>query len=130
MRVPKTTFDKARALRRQMTPPEAALWMRLRKRRNGFPAFRRQHPFGPYVLDFYCAPLRLAIEVDGLVHGTADHPGRDARRDAWLAAQGIEVIRIPASDVLKDADEVAQGLWVLLEARHALGGLQTVAQPD
>ena len=97
-----------------MTPPEAALWTRLRQRREGLPSFRRQHPIGPYILDFYCARLRLVVEVDGLIHGTGSSPQHDARRDAWLASQDVEVIRYSAADVMKDADAVAHSIWTLV----------------
>ncbi len=100
-----------------MTPPEAALWVRLRGRRPSLPAFRRQHPFGPYVLDFYCARLGLAVEIDVLIHGTCDAPAHDARRDAWLRSQGLEILRYPAADVLSDADEVAGSIWTLVMSR-------------
>ena len=75
----------AKRLRQQMTPPEIALWLALRRDGAGL-RFRRQHPAGQYVLDFYCAPARLAIEVDGEAHARGDRPERDATRDAWLAA--------------------------------------------
>jgi very-short-patch-repair endonuclease len=89
MRAPKETIDKARRLRRSLSPPEARLWSRLRARLPGMPAFRRQHPIGPYVLDFYCAKARLAVEIDGRIHEIGDQPQRDFRRDAWLEAQGV-----------------------------------------
>ncbi|MFK0298417.1 endonuclease domain-containing protein [Brevundimonas sp. NPDC090276] len=114
MRAPLLTEKRARSLRRAMTPPETALWTRLRARREGLPSFRRQHPIGPYILDFYCARLHLAIEVDGLIHGTGQTPVHDDRRDAWLRSQGIEVIRFTAADVLKDADAVAHSIWTLV----------------
>ena len=60
------TIVRARELRRSMSLPEGLLWQELRKRPAGF-KFRRQHPFGPYVLDFFCASMRLAIEVDGFL---------------------------------------------------------------
>jgi very-short-patch-repair endonuclease len=110
----KITF--ARKLRREMTPPEARIWARLRVRDTGI-SFRRQHPIGPYVLDFYCAKARLAIEVDGLIHTTEDQPERDERRDAWLLTQDITTYRITASDVMTDPDEVALGIWLLAKAR-------------
>lgn len=62
------------------------------------------------MLDFYFAEARLCIEIDGYAHGTADRPARDARRDAWLRAQGISVMRYPASVVLKDLDGVCAGI--------------------
>jgi very-short-patch-repair endonuclease len=73
----------AKRLRRAMTPPEIALWLALRRSDNGL-RFRRQQAAGDYVLDFYCAPAKLAIEVDGEVHERGDRPARDARRDRWL----------------------------------------------
>ncbi|WP_414644883.1 endonuclease domain-containing protein [Brevundimonas sp.] len=89
-----------------MTPPEARLWTRVRAHRlQGF-KFRRQHPCGPYILDFYCAAARLAIEVDGRGHEHPDQIARDRRRTRWLAAQGIRVMRIAAHDVRDELDGV------------------------
>ncbi|MCR6659245.1 MAG: endonuclease domain-containing protein [Asticcacaulis sp.] len=105
----KSKIAFARKLRCDMTPPEARIWARLRVRDTGI-SFRRQYPIGPYVLDFYCAKARLAIEVDGLIHTIADHPERDERRDAWLLEQDITTYRIAASDVMADPDEVALGI--------------------
>jgi very-short-patch-repair endonuclease len=93
-----------------MSPPEVRLWLRLRSLRAQGVRVRRQHPIGPYVLDFYCPEARLAIEVDGIGHGMGDHPTKDKRRDAWLRSQGIDVVRISAVEIMRDADEVAQGL--------------------
>jgi very-short-patch-repair endonuclease len=95
---------KARTLRRGMTLPEVLLWQELRKRSDV--RFRRQHPAGPYVLDFYCATAKLCVEVDGEVHARGTQPARDARRDGWLAAQGVRVLRVPADEVLRDLDAV------------------------
>jgi very-short-patch-repair endonuclease len=82
----------------------------LRARLPGHPVFRRQHPIGPYVLDFYCAAARLAIEIDGISHDMAERPGRDARRDAWLAKRHIKVVRIPAADLRYGVDETADAI--------------------
>jgi very-short-patch-repair endonuclease len=106
MRGPTLTQNRARRLRRALSPPEALLWLALRKREPGRPAFRRQHPLGPYILDFYCDAARLVVEVDGANHDhRLDH---DARRDAWLQEQGLLVLRYPAVAVLKSLDEVAE----------------------
>jgi very-short-patch-repair endonuclease len=103
----KATVQKARTLRRTMTPPEATLWNLLRTH----PAdlkFRRQHPAGPYVLDFYCPSAKLAIEIDGIAHGMGDNPTRDERRDEWLRDSGFRVLRIPAGEVKSNAGGVLQ----------------------
>ena len=62
-----------------MSPPEAKLWNLLRARPEGL-KFRHQHPAGPYTLDFYCAAVRLGIEVDGISHDMGDNPQRDIER--------------------------------------------------
>lgn len=82
-----------------MTPPEARLWTRVRAHRLQGYKFRRQHPVGPYILDFYCAAARLAVEVDGRYHEHPDQIAHDRRRTRWLASQGIRVMRIAAHDV-------------------------------
>jgi very-short-patch-repair endonuclease len=76
----------------------------------GQPVFRRQHPIGPYVLDFYCAKARLGIELDGISHDMADRPQRDEQRDTWLKEHGITVMRIPARDLGCDIDEAADSI--------------------
>ena len=65
---------------------------------------------GPYVLDFYCAKARLAIEIDGIAHDMGDRPRRDLRRQSWLEAQGITVVRIPASELARQFDEAADAV--------------------
>lgn len=72
--------------------------------------FRRRHPIGPYVLDFYCAKAKLAIEIDGISHDMADRPRRDERRDAWLKKRGVTVMRIPAAELLDGIDETANAI--------------------
>ena len=117
--------QSARKLRRKMTLPEVILWHWLRQRPDGL-KFRRQHPTGPYVLDFFCSDARLAIEVDGEAHSRGDRPQRDATRDQWLRSAGIETIRIPAAAILDDADAALR--WIISEAtarlplHHPAGG--------
>ena len=106
------TTRQARQLRRKMTLPEVILWQILRQRPNGL-KFRRQHPTGNYVLDFYCSDARLAIEVDGEAHSRGDRPQRDADRDAWLRDAGIDTLRIPARELLADADAALR--WIEVE---------------
>ena len=102
MRAPEKTFVRARQLRRDLSLPEALLWDCLRAGRLEGLRFRRQHPVGRYVVDFYCPVARLAVEVDGAHH---DHPAQihhDRQRDGWLAEHGIRVMRLAAGDVLDD----------------------------
>jgi very-short-patch-repair endonuclease len=110
MRAPRKTIQRAQQFRRALSPPEVLLWGRLRKRASGKPVFRRQHPVGPYVLDFYCAKARLAIELDGMSHDVGDRPQRDLSRDAWLKAHGITVLRIPTVDLTRGIDEAADAI--------------------
>ena len=98
-------IDRARKLRQDMSLPEILLWRELRKRPGGL-KFRRQHPSGAYVLDFFCSDARLAIEIDGGAHGFGDRPLLDEARDAWFARNGIATLRILAKDVLADLEAV------------------------
>ena len=94
----------ARTLRREMSLPEGLLWRELRQRPGGY-RFRKQHPVGRFSLDFACLSARLAIEIDGISHDMGDQPERDKARDAWLLEHGFTVLRIPASEVLKNINE-------------------------
>jgi very-short-patch-repair endonuclease len=96
-----------RRQRRQMSLPEVLLWRELRKKPSGL-QYRRQHPAGSYVLDFFCATTNVAIEVDGEAHSRGVQPLKDERRDDWLKEQGIRVKRITAQDVLQNLDLVLQ----------------------
>lgn len=113
----KRTTANARGLRRKMTLPEVIVWQALRSRPSGL-KFRRQHPTGPYILDFYCSDARLAIEVDGEAHAMGDRPARDVARDAWFQRAGIKTLRIAAADVLDNADAVI--CWIIAEASERL----------
>ena len=91
-----------------MTSPEVFLWHELRGRKAGGLKFRRHHPFGRYILDFYCAEVWLAVEIDGWGHNMGDRAAKDAFRDHWLRAQGVKVLRFSATDVLKEMDGVIE----------------------
>ena len=105
----------ARKQRRKMSFPEVLVWQQLRKEPDGV-QFRRQHPAGPYVLDFFCATANLAIEIDGESHNCGDRPARDLARDKWLDEQGVRVLRIPAVEVLKNLDGVLLAISGALRA--------------
>ena len=97
-------------MRQQMTMPEVLLWNLLRKAPDGV-IFRRQHSIEQkIVVDFYCARAKVCIEIDGIAHDMGDNPEYDEARDARLREMGLEVLRIPATEVLKSPEAVADGL--------------------
>jgi very-short-patch-repair endonuclease len=108
------TIANARRLRRALTDAERKLWTALRSRRFDGYKFRRQHPFGPYVLDFYCEQRNLAIELDGGQH--SEQVERDAVRTAWLAAQGCKVVRFWNNDVSANLPAVLEQIRGALTA--------------
>jgi very-short-patch-repair endonuclease len=94
------TREAARYLRRVATPAEDRLWSALRRDQLAGLHFRRQHPVGKFIADFYCKAARLAVEVDGPVHHTEAQRIHDRDRDAAFAAAGIRVLRLTNEDVL------------------------------
>ncbi|MBV2150463.1 DUF559 domain-containing protein [Sphingobium sp. AS12] len=109
----------ARRERRSGNLPEVILWHALRQRPGGF-KFRRQHPIGPYSLDFACLSARLAIEIDGEVHNRGDQPKNDAVRDAHMRERGFDTIRIPAREVLQSVDTVVISIVSACRERQPL----------
>ena len=82
-----TIFQRAKELRNQPTDAERILWMHLRTRPKGY-KFRRQHPAGNYILDFYCHSLKLAIEADGLIHNEKEVIQADNERQSVMEREG------------------------------------------
>ena len=97
---------RAVSLRQEMTPAEKLLWGRLRDRRLRGLKFRRQHPIGDFVVDFYCAAARLIVEVDGPVH--VSQRERDAERQLRLEASGYRLFRCTNEDVEGNVDSVLE----------------------
>ena len=115
--VSRTTTERAQRLRREATPAERKLWARLKaKQLNGL-AFRRQHPVGPYIVDFYCAELKLAIEIDGDSHGNDDAQRRDEKRSAFISLKGVRIIRFWNADIHERLEGV---LADILEEERAI----------
>lgn len=100
--------QNARALRRNSTEAEQRLWLHLRARQLAGCKFRRQHPFGPYVLDFVCLEQQLVIELDGGQHGEPQALAYDHTRTQWLQEQGFRVLRFWNHDVLQQTSEVLE----------------------
>lgn len=88
-----------------MSLPEAVLWNELKGAKLG-QSFRKQHPLGPYVADFYCSPAKLVIEVDGEAHDHVDRLVRDNARDDFIRSRGYRLLRIPAREILTNMDGV------------------------
>jgi very-short-patch-repair endonuclease len=101
--------DRARRLRRDQTPSETRLWEALRGLRLDGWKWRRQAPVGPFIVDFLCLEAAVAVELDGGIH--AEQADRDARRDAYLRAQGLQVLRFWNSEVTENFDGVC---WTIL----------------
>ncbi|QIL43852.1 endonuclease domain-containing protein [Acidovorax sp. HDW3] len=105
--------DFAKTLRQTMTDAEQRLWKHLRAHRLDGQKFRRQHPIGPYVVDFVHFGARLIVEADGGQHGESLH---DQARDAWLRSQGFAVLRFWNNDILLHTDGVLESIWAALRA--------------
>ncbi|TVP90149.1 MAG: endonuclease domain-containing protein [Pseudomonadaceae bacterium] len=98
----------AKHLRRQMTDSERLLWYHLRGHRLAGQKFRRQQPLGKYVVDFVHFGARVIVEVDGGQHNDSPH---DAVRDAWLRAQGFQVLRFWNNEVLGNTQQVLEVIY-------------------
>jgi very-short-patch-repair endonuclease len=101
-------------MRAQPTKAEAMLWERLRDRRLAGWKFRRQHPVGTSVFDFYCARAKLIIEVDGPIHD--DRHQVDRARDASSVASGHTIVRVRNRDVVENMGEVLRRIRTALRA--------------
>jgi adenine-specific DNA-methyltransferase len=113
-RLTERTKANARSLRRGSTDAEARLWYNLRRHELAGYKFRRQHPFGPYILDFYCAKARLVIEVDGGQHMDAKNAIADAERTAYLKQRGLRVLRFNNRQALLQTNAVLEIIYEAL----------------
>ncbi|MFH0851938.1 MAG: DUF559 domain-containing protein, partial [Candidatus Peregrinibacteria bacterium] len=105
---PGVVVGHARDLRREPTKAEELLWNALRRHQIVGTYFRRQHPIGTFILDFYCAEVRLGIEIDGSIHHRQDVQEYDAYREEELRERGIELLRFSNNEILNDIDVVLQ----------------------
>jgi len=101
---------RRRALRKRSTDAEAVLWHLLRGRRFWGLKFRRQHPLGPFILDFFCTDIRLAVELDGGQHFTSEGQEYDRRRSQYLAQLGVQVIRFSNRELFEEVEGVLEAL--------------------
>ena len=94
-----STFRNAKYLRQNLTEAEETLWKFLRNRNQLRFKFRRQHPLGSFVADFYCHESRLVVELDGGHHNLSDQQAYDKWRTEELAQMGISVVRFTNEQV-------------------------------
>ncbi len=107
-------LERCRDLRRSSTDAEAILWKLLRARQLAGFKFRRQHQFGPYILDFFCSERSLGIELDGDQHALPANVSRDAARSRFLAEQGVRVLRFGNRDLLFETEAVLVRIYTVL----------------
>ena len=103
-----STFGKAKALHRSLTPAEAKLWAHLRAHRMQDAHFRNQHAIGKYIVDFCAARKKLVIELDGSQH--LEQTTYDAERTAFLESKGYRVLRFWNDQVLQDIEGVLNAI--------------------
>lgn len=106
-------FERAKELRNNMTQAELVLWEYLRQRPLGV-KFRRQHPLGIYVVDFYCHKLKLIIEVDGSIHDLQTVKEADVERQRQLEMDGLKVVRFTNEEILKTKEIVIEQVNLLI----------------
>ncbi len=99
---------RAKHMRQNPTVAEDILWRRLRRKQVGGFHFRRQHPIGRFIVDFYCAKAQLAIEVDGEIHDVSEQAEYDTGRQEVLEDLGLKVLRFDNAQVYQEADAVIQ----------------------
>ncbi len=100
------SVQQARALRQASTTAEQLLWRHLRNRQLAGAKFRRQHPLGPYILDFVCLEQGLVVEIDGGQHADLQAQDYDQQRTVWLQQQGLRVLRFWNHEVVQQTNEV------------------------
>jgi very-short-patch-repair endonuclease len=110
-KIPPLLLNRARELRKNLTDAEQILWSVLRGQRFLKLKFRRQHPISPYILDFYCHELKLAIEVDGGQHNTSEIHASDTKRTLFLSQLGITVLRFWNNEVIYQFDVVLEAIY-------------------
>jgi very-short-patch-repair endonuclease len=121
---------QARHLRKASTPAERRLWSRLRNHQLYGYKFRRQHPIGDRVVDFFCHEAQLAIELDGSGHGYAAREAADRRRTSELLDSGIRVIRFWNEEVVRDIDWVIEAILLQLDPEKSRWGAIDTPSPQ
>jgi very-short-patch-repair endonuclease len=114
------SVQQARRLRRKLTDAERKLWSRLRNRQVANLKFRRQHPLGDRIVDFFCGEAKLAIELDGSGHASYRGQTSDLDREIELYEKGIRVLRFQNTDVLNNPDGVLNAIIYAVDPERSL----------
>ena len=107
-----------RELRNNSTPEEAVLWTQIKSRKIKGYKWRRQHPIGEYILDFYCPEAKLCIELDGAAHFSYSWAREDNIRTSFLNSKGIKVIRFENRLIWDNIDGVIEIIEQELENKQ------------
>ncbi|MBM4276680.1 MAG: endonuclease domain-containing protein [Deltaproteobacteria bacterium] len=110
--------QRRRELRRNQSDAERALWSKLRNKQFFGMKFFRQYSIGPYILDFYCPTVKLAVELDGGQHNQSDNRERDAARSEYLKTQRIDVMRFWNNEVLLDIESLLSKMALKVTPLH------------
>jgi len=112
-------FERAKAMRENMTPSELKIWEELKGKKMLGLRFRPQHPIDIFIADFYCHPLKLVIEIDGDIHESMDQREYDIGREAELNDWGIKVVRFTNEEIDKDLNLVRRRIERICSERRS-----------
>ena len=102
------TEENAQKLRKPLTPAEKIFWHCARNRGLLNLKFRRQHPIGPFIADFYCHEYKLVVEIDGDIHSNEEIRSYDLKRDLYMKNLGLSILRFSNDDVFKNMDWIEE----------------------
>jgi len=110
----KKALSYCKFLRNNATDSEKLLWYYLKKKQMGGFKFRRQQPIGPYIVDFYCASVKLIVELDGSLHNHQKRKYHDLERDKFLSKEGHTILRIQCHEIFRNSEGVLETIWSYL----------------
>ena len=111
-----TLTPLAQNLRKNQTKEEARLWYQFLRKYDV--RFRRQFPYGPYIVDFYCAKAKIVVELDGSQHYDPETKKKDMQRSAFLEAQGLKILRFSNAEVNTQFQQVCEAIDMAVNARY------------
>lgn len=106
-------FARAKELRNNVTEAEMILWGYLKIKPLGY-KFRRQHPLGIYIVDFFCYKLKLVIEVDGSIHTKEEVKKKDEERQRLMESEGLRILRLTNDEIIKYPETAIKKIQMML----------------